>query len=118
MYNFSLQYLHLALPTSELCVISTPRHQLSDGPGNGKMEFMNHVDGPATRMTVSPTIVRVLILIYLLLYYFIVLHKCYDSTLWPVSGCVEAFAWGVHVWNNLFLIIEFQVTLNTGGTGQ
>lgn len=46
--------------------------QLSDGPGNGKMEFMDHVDGPATGMTTSPTKVMVLILIYLLLYYFII----------------------------------------------
>lgn len=31
---------------------------------------------------------------------------------------MEASAEGVHMWNNLFLITEFQVTLNTKGTGQ
>lgn len=44
--------------------------------------------------------------------------KCYDSTLWPDSGCVAASAGGVHILNNLFLISEFQVTLDTGKTGQ
>lgn len=78
------------------------------------MEFINHVDGAATGMMISPTTVMVLILIYLLLYYFIVLIKYYDPTLWPDSGYTEASAGSVHIENNLFLITEFQVTLNTG----
>ena len=68
MYNFSLQYLHLALPTSELCVISALSISFQMAL---EMGFMHNVDGPTTGLTKSPTILKVLILIYLLLYYFI-----------------------------------------------
>lgn len=68
MYNFSLQFLHLALPTSELCVISTLSTSFQMAL---EMAFTNNVDGSATGLTKSPTILKVLILICLLLYYFI-----------------------------------------------
>lgn len=68
MYNFSLQYLHLALPTSELCVISTLSISFQMAL---EMGFTHHVGGPATGSTKSRTVLKVLILIYLLLYYFI-----------------------------------------------
>lgn len=68
MYNFSLQYPHLALPTSELCVMSALSISFQTALEVG---FTHNADGPATGLTKSSTILKVLILIYLLLYYFI-----------------------------------------------
>lgn len=66
MYNFSLQYPHLALPTSELRVISTLSISFQMAL---EMGLRCNVDCPSTGLTKSPTILKVPI--YLLLYYFI-----------------------------------------------
>lgn len=66
MYNFSLQYPHLALPTSELCVISTLSISFQMAL---EMGFTHNVDCPATGLTKSPTILKVLLTSVLLHYY-------------------------------------------------